>query len=694
MAQQGQAGTPSTGTDPAYVPDREVFDAYTHQQIWDLAREPLAPAELRRVGDAWGSAANAVESAFDEHAREISRLSGEWSGIAASAAHGAAAALVRAGDETAAVCRVLQQLSTANADAAETVRAAIPPPPQPYLPDPDPAVEAVTGGPRRTAYNTAAAAATATAQDTMTFVYNPTIPASGDKVPRFPAVDAATETAPVSGLAGAQAAPATPGPEMGPVTRPARETEDPGRPEHTTNPDDGDTATGPTPGTAGMDAPAQDRPHPQGPPEPISVSPGLPTDSPPAGPPTTPAQTPTPPAGPTSNPDGPPANPDGPSAASAPDDGTPGSTSQPAAEPPAGTTPADTTPTPGTTPAGTDPAGRSMPATPSTAPAGSPEIADQAGRSPAGPPITSAPAPTGTAPTPPVPAQSASPVSPAAPILTSPSAPPPGSPSVPAPAAPAPTGSGPANPTTPLSSSPVSSTPPAPTGSVPGSPGPAQPVSPNSPAAPVPTGTAPANPAPVQPVTTTSPTAPVAPAPAGYTHPAAPAGGGPSPGSAPVGSRPVPLLTAGPEISPPADPGPAIPTGTGSAGPEINGSHPARPENNVSGPGTPGITRPGSPNPDREPLGPAGTATEASGSRTDQHEHPGGRPGRLFPAGVPVPTGTAAPPRTPSPERSSPDFLHAPNEDLTAIEPMVPPVLGEYTEAERAERADPGGGSR
>src|SRR5690606_38311935 len=46
---QGQTGTTDTGTDPAYVPDREVFDAYTHRQIWDLARERLAPAELRRV---------------------------------------------------------------------------------------------------------------------------------------------------------------------------------------------------------------------------------------------------------------------------------------------------------------------------------------------------------------------------------------------------------------------------------------------------------------------------------------------------------------------------------------------------------------------------------------------------------------------------------------------------------------------
>ncbi|WP_459548853.1 hypothetical protein [Nocardia sp. X0981] len=185
MAQQGQTD-PGTGTDPAYVPDREVFDAYTHQQIWDLVHEKLAPAELADLAGAWGRSANALEAAFDDFARELTRHSGDWSGLAAATAARAAAALVRAGDDSVAVCRVVEQLVVADSRAAEAVRAAIPPPLPPYLPDPDPAVEAATGAGRRTTYNTTAATLAADARDAMTFRYNPAIPVSGDNVPRFP----------------------------------------------------------------------------------------------------------------------------------------------------------------------------------------------------------------------------------------------------------------------------------------------------------------------------------------------------------------------------------------------------------------------------------------------------------------------------------------------------------------------------
>ncbi|WP_280508508.1 hypothetical protein [Nocardia flavorosea] len=62
---------------------------------------------------------------------------------------------------------------------------------------------------------------------------------------------------------------------------------------------------------------------------------------------------------------------------------------------------------------------------------------------------------------------------------------------------------------------------------------------------------------------------------------------------------------------------------------------------------------------------------------------------------MPLPSTAGVPPSRPAdPERASPDYLHAPNEALTASDPRVPPVLGEYTEAERAEHDDPGGGSR
>ncbi|WP_174552082.1 hypothetical protein [Nocardia sienata] len=201
MAQQGQPGTAGAGTDPAYVPDREVFGAYTHQQIWDLVQEVLAPAELSRLADTWGHTATAVETAFDEFARDLARFSGDWSGLAAVAAARAAATFVQAGDDAVAVCHVVENLLSADSAAAESVRAAIPPPPSPYLPDPDPAVEAATGARRRTTYNTAAATLTAEAQDAMTFGYNPTIPASGDAVPRFtpPGAGAAEDEPPTAG---------------------------------------------------------------------------------------------------------------------------------------------------------------------------------------------------------------------------------------------------------------------------------------------------------------------------------------------------------------------------------------------------------------------------------------------------------------------------------------------------------------
>ncbi|MEU4316546.1 hypothetical protein [Nocardia sp. NPDC024068] len=210
VAHQGQTETTEAGTDPAYVPDREVFDAYTHQQIWDLVHEQLAPGELGRLAGAWDLAAGSVDTAFDEFARDIARLSGEWSGIAAAEAARAAAALVRAGDDAATVCRTVAQLLAADATAAESVRAAIPAPPGAYLPDPDPAVEAATGPARRTSYNITAATLTAEAQDAMTYRYNPAIPASGDRVPRFPTPAEGSSSAPASAPSSSPAASSPP----------------------------------------------------------------------------------------------------------------------------------------------------------------------------------------------------------------------------------------------------------------------------------------------------------------------------------------------------------------------------------------------------------------------------------------------------------------------------------------------------
>lgn len=578
MTYQGQTGMTNTGADPAYVPDREVFDAYTHQQIWDLAHERLAPAELRRVAEAWGDAADALESAFGDHARTIGRLSGEWSGSAAAAAAHAATALVLAGDDTVGVCRVLRQLMTANSDAAESVRTAIPPPPEPYRPDPDSAAEAATGGPRRTAYNTAAAAATAAAQDAMTFGYNPSIPASGDSVPRFPVVVAtAAENPGVSVVPGPRGATATPTPESGGPAESAPGTtagSDPGpppddSPESTAAHTDGDTVLAGAPD--GPDEEPQplfgnDSAPPRATREEEPQSSGTSTESPreaesPAGTPESPAET----TGPAAESPHPANNPEHES--SQPVDAT---------APAAGSTP-------DTRPAHAEPAVQpaASPVDRGTGPVGSPGATDPAARTPAGPPVG------GTV-------------------------------------APLPAGPGP----TPAQSGPVPHSSPGVAGGNAAAPGHGSPTG-NTPGHSSPTGNTP-----------------------GAGHP--PAANTPRPQPAPGFPDPVPAR-------PP----------TGHTDPV------ARPPLRA----------------DREPLDPAGTVPGGSG--TERQEHPGPRPPRPVPAGVPLSSAGGTPPaRSAGSERTSPGYLQAPNEELTATDPKVPPVLGEYTDAERAERVDPGGGSR
>lgn len=671
MTNQRQAGTTSTGTDPAYVPDREVFDAYTHQQIWDLARERLAPAELRRVADAWGGAAEALGSAFDEHARTIARLSGEWSGIAAVAAAHAATALVRAGDDTAEFCRVLRQLMTANADAAESVRVAIPPPPQSYRPDPDSAVEAATGAQRRTAYNLAATAATATAQDAMTFGYNPTIPASGDNVPRFPAVVAtapgASEVSEVTGPSGTTVPGTEPetiagsAPAASQTTPAGAGTAEPGGatlPGTTPGPVDGNPQS--LPGTDEPPAPTA----PDNAPQPL----GNAGDAPPeaadpadaAGPPAESGGSETAPAPETSPaPETAPAAPADPAAPAAP-----AVVAAPAAE----TAPAAES-APNTRPAGADPMTQPS-ATPADRGTGTvgPANSDPAPRSPGSTstpgaiaPTPAGPPPTGTAPAPP-PGVSAGGTPP---LNISTGGTPPGQSS--------PVGgtSGPASP-------PASTTP------SPGAPPPPRP-------APIPSSTVTGGPG----------TAPV------YT-PGAPST--PTPGSPPVSSSGAPFNSAPstpsiPAPGAPSAPPPVVPLG-GSSAPAPGapstptpGSPPVSPPGapSTSTPGTPPLSPPGtapSPTPGALPASAPSTPPASAQSGAEEQEHPGPRPPRLIPTAAPLHSGPGGRPRPVDSERSSPDYLHAPNEELTATDPRVPPVLGEYIETERAEHDDPGGGKR
>ncbi|MFC9895136.1 hypothetical protein ACFVMC_15750 [Nocardia sp. NPDC127579] len=178
-------GAQAARTDPAYVPDRESFDAYTHREIWDQVHEALDPAALGRTADGWGTTARALGEAFDTFAATVSREFGDWNGRAAASARESTEELIRAGAAAQRVCAEVHRLMEANSEAAQKVRDAIPAPPEPYVPHQDPVVEVVEGGPRKMAHDIAAADALADAQDALTFLYNTTLVASGDAVPAF-----------------------------------------------------------------------------------------------------------------------------------------------------------------------------------------------------------------------------------------------------------------------------------------------------------------------------------------------------------------------------------------------------------------------------------------------------------------------------------------------------------------------------
>ncbi|MBH0777107.1 hypothetical protein [Nocardia bovistercoris] len=172
-------------TDPPYVPDREAFDAYTHAEIWHSVREALDPAALGRTAEGWQAGAAALEQMFETFAAAVRQEFAEWHGRAADSARESTEAFVRSGADAQQVCTAVHRLMEVNSSAAQTVRDAIPPPPAPYVPDPDPVREAVDGGPRKMASDIAAANTLADAQDTLTFLYNSTLVASGDAVPGF-----------------------------------------------------------------------------------------------------------------------------------------------------------------------------------------------------------------------------------------------------------------------------------------------------------------------------------------------------------------------------------------------------------------------------------------------------------------------------------------------------------------------------
>ena len=173
------------GVDAAYVAAREQFNCYTHQQIWDLVHEKISPDALGQIASHWSDRAQKLHDLFDTYSQAVKREFAEWSGTFATSAQQSTNAFLAASADAHGTALTVQRLMDLNSSAAQNVRASIPPPPPPYKPDPDPAKEAADGGARLRTYQNQASAAQAGVQDTMNFVYNPTIPASGDSVPRF-----------------------------------------------------------------------------------------------------------------------------------------------------------------------------------------------------------------------------------------------------------------------------------------------------------------------------------------------------------------------------------------------------------------------------------------------------------------------------------------------------------------------------
>ncbi len=179
------SGFTTAGVDTAYVPDREAFNGYRHQQIWNLVHQNLDPDALGQAASAWSDRAQNLHDLFETFHQTVQHELSSWSGTFANSAEQHANAYVTAAVESHDSALTVQRLMELNSSAAQTVKGAIPPPPAAYVPNPDPAKEAADCGRALRAYQDKAAAAEADAQDACNHIYNPTLPASGDSVPKF-----------------------------------------------------------------------------------------------------------------------------------------------------------------------------------------------------------------------------------------------------------------------------------------------------------------------------------------------------------------------------------------------------------------------------------------------------------------------------------------------------------------------------
>lgn len=111
--------------DPAYAPNVEVFDNLTHQEIHDKV-QLLNPAVLSGGQQAWGDAAAGLAEAISQAHIEIrADIADGWRGSAAQQAVEAVYGFEQTGQDLADVLAVVSQRLGQAGDAAEALRAAV-----------------------------------------------------------------------------------------------------------------------------------------------------------------------------------------------------------------------------------------------------------------------------------------------------------------------------------------------------------------------------------------------------------------------------------------------------------------------------------------------------------------------------------------------------------------------------------------
>ncbi|MEU7768556.1 hypothetical protein AB0B25_26095 [Nocardia sp. NPDC049190] len=112
-------------TDPAYVPNVEIFDGLTHEEIHAKVQS-LEPAVLAMGRQGWAdSAAELADAVSQAHIEIRAAIADGWRGSAAESAAAVVGVFEQSGQDLADVLAVVAQRLGQASDAAEAVRAAV-----------------------------------------------------------------------------------------------------------------------------------------------------------------------------------------------------------------------------------------------------------------------------------------------------------------------------------------------------------------------------------------------------------------------------------------------------------------------------------------------------------------------------------------------------------------------------------------